>query len=123
MPDYSKKQPVDLMDRSLYEAKGATNPNVRWLFMFASEARQKAALYGVALRHVVKGEGTAQDWRVLAISHVFAPLMMQTIVNVLSDARVGEDDELFDDKHWSATDYVKAVAAAPRFASAQQASG
>ncbi|SKA88876.1 hypothetical protein SAMN02745166_01500 [Prosthecobacter debontii] len=106
-------QPVELMDRSLYEAKAAANPNQRWLFMFASEARQKAAIYGLSLGRIVKGKGTKADWRVMLISHVVAPLMLQTITNMIADWRNDDDDELFDAESWGPARYVKAMLMGP----------
>lgn len=106
-------QPVELMDRSLYEAKAAANPNQRWLFMFASEARQKAAIYGMSLGRILTGQGNAGDFRVMVISHVVAPLMLQTITNMLADWRNDDDDEIFDMESWSPLRYVKAMLMGP----------
>lgn len=106
-------QPVESMDRSLFEVNNATSPNARWLFMFASEARQKTALYGMALSRVLRRQGTAKDARVLFISHVVAPLILQTITNALQDWRDDDDEEILDMAHWSPARYLRAMAMGP----------
>lgn len=106
-------QPVELMDRSLFEAGNAASPNARWLFMFASEVRQKTALYGVALHRIATGRGTKQDARVVLVSHVIAPLILQTITNIIRDARSDDDDEAFDMETWSPMRYLQAMAMGP----------
>jgi hypothetical protein len=81
--------------------------------MFASEARQKAALYGMAVGRIAKGNGTAADGRVMFIAHVVAPLMLQTIANMIGDWRDDDDDELFDEKNWNSMRYVKSMLLGP----------
>jgi hypothetical protein len=106
-------QPVEMMTRSLFENKLAATPSGKWLFMFASEARQKAALYGMAVGRIAKGNGTAADGRVMFIAHVVAPLMLQTIANMIGDWRDDDDDELFDEKNWNSMRYVKSMLLGP----------
>ena len=106
-------QPVELMDRSLFEVGNTAIPTARWVFMFASEARQKFALYVPALARVLKGQGTAQDKTVVLVSHIVAPLILQTLTNILQDWRDDDDDEILDMTHWSPARYLKAMALGP----------
>jgi hypothetical protein len=104
-------QPVEMMDRSLVEVGMA--PFAKFLFMFASDARQKAALAWEAYSpnsDLTKGERATR----LLMLHVLLPVMVQTISNLWRDARDdGEDDELFDERNWQAGDYVRAMLVGP----------
>ena len=106
-------QPVETMQKSLFEAKAASNPQSRWVFMFASEARQKATIYGLALNRALKGKSTRQDKQVLFISHVVAPMILQTISSMVSDWRDDDDKELLDAEHWSPALYLRSMMLGP----------
>lgn len=104
-------QPADVVDRSLFEARqGAFG---RLLFMFASEARQKSSLWLSAWRNTLTGEATAEDARVLVISHLILAPMLQAITSAWRDARNDDDDELFDSENWAPLDFLKAIVAGP----------
>jgi hypothetical protein len=106
-------QPVELADRSLIEAKAASAPTMRWFLMFMSEARQKMALYGMALSHALTGKATAKDWRTLVVAHVVMPLATQTAANIIRDSFDDDDRELFDDELWNGKDYARAMLLGP----------
>lgn len=103
-------QPSEMMDRSLFEM--GLQPTGKFLFMFASEARQKAAL---ALEAYSPSSGLSKGERAtrLLLLHVVFPLAIQTITNLWRDAREDDDDELFDSDNWRAGDYAKAMLLGP----------
>ena len=104
-------QPVEITDRSLFEMElGAFGKTV---FMFTSEARQKSAMTITAWGNTLTGKATAEDLRVLAISHLIVGPMIQMIGAIWSDMRDDDDDELFDDKYWNPLDFLRAVALGP----------
>jgi hypothetical protein len=80
--------------------------------MFASEARQKAA---IALEAYSPSSGLSKGERAtrLLLLHVVFPLAIQTISNLWRDARDDDDDELFDSDNWRAGDYAKAMLLGP----------
>jgi hypothetical protein len=104
-------QPSEMMDRSLVEL--GMQPLGKFLFMFASEARQKAAMAWEAYAPssgLSKGERASR----LILLHIVFPLIIQTITSAWRDARDdGEDDELFDEKNWQAGDYAKSMILGP----------
>jgi hypothetical protein len=103
-------QPSEMMDRSLFEM--GLQPTGKFLFMFASEARQKAA---IALEAYSPSSGLSKGERAtrLLLLHVVFPLAIQTISNLWRDARDDDDDELFDSDNWRAGDYAKAMLLGP----------
>jgi hypothetical protein len=103
-------QPSEMMDRSLFEM--GLQPTGKFLFMFASEARQKAAM---ALEAYSPSSGLSKGERAtrLLLLHVVFPLAIQTITNLWRDAREDDDDELFDSDNWRAGDYAKAMLLGP----------
>jgi hypothetical protein len=103
-------QPSEMMDRSLGELGMA--PMARFLFMFATEARQKAAL---ALEAYSPSSGLSKGERAmrLLLLHVVFPLAIQTVTNLWRDARDDDDDELFDEDNWRGGDYLKAMLLGP----------
>ena len=104
-------QPSEMMDRSLVEL--GMQPMAKFLFMFATEARQKAAIAWEAYAPssgLSKGERASR----LILLHIVFPLIIQTITSAWRDARDdGEDDEIFDEKNWQAGDYAKAIILGP----------
>lgn len=103
-------QPAEMMDKSLFEL--GLSPPARMLFMFYSEARQKAAL---AVEAYLPSSGLPKGVRAsrIMILHVLFPLMIQTVSNIWQDMRGDDDDELFDEKYWGAADYVKSMIIGP----------
>ena len=103
-------QPSEMMDRSLFEM--GLQPTGKFLFMFASEARQKAA---IALEAYSPSSGLSKGERAtrLLLLHVVFPLAIQTISNLWRDARDDGDDELFDSDNWRAGDYAKSMLLGP----------
>ena len=103
-------QPSEMMDRSLGELGMA--PMARFLFMFATEARQKAA---IALEAYSPSSGLSKGERAtrLLLLHVVFPLAIQTVSNLWRDARDDDDDELFDEDNWRGGDYLKAMLLGP----------
>lgn len=116
-------QPAEMMDRSLGEI--GMQPMAKFLFMFASEARQKAALaldsYAALwseVKSIAKLRGSSGQLRGdlatrLLLLHVVFPLAIQTITNLWRDARDDDDDELFDSDNWRAGDYAKSMLLGP----------
>jgi hypothetical protein len=104
-------QPSEMMDRSLTEL--GMQPLAKFLFMFATEARQKAAIAWDAYAPnsgLSKGERSSR----LIMLHIILPVIIQTITSAWRDARDdGEDDEIFDEKNWQAGDYAKAMILGP----------
>jgi hypothetical protein len=116
-------QPVEVSDRSLMEQKlGGMG---KFMFAFASEARQKSSLWLNAWAHTLTGKATAQDVKVLLVSHLVVGPIIQTLINALRDAKDDNDewgkDEKGDDKffgfidpeHWNARDYMISMMAGP----------
>jgi hypothetical protein len=83
------------------------------VFMFTSEARQKSAMTVTAWGNTLTGKATAEDLRVLAISHLIVGPMIQAISAIWGDLRDDDDDELFDDKYWNPLDFLRAAALGP----------
>jgi hypothetical protein len=104
-------QPSEMMDRSLVEL--GMQPMAKFLFMFATEARQKAAIAWEAYAPnsgLSKGERASR----LIMLHIVLPLIIQTITSAWRDARDdGEDDEIFDEKNWQVGDYAKSMILGP----------
>jgi hypothetical protein len=103
-------QPAEMMDRSLFEI--GMQPTSKFLFMFASEARQKAA---IALEAYRPSSGLPAGERAtrLLLLHIVFPLAIQTVTNLWRDARDDDDDELFDSDNWRPGDYAKAMILGP----------
>jgi hypothetical protein len=103
-------QPAEMMDRSLGELGMA--PMAKFLFMFASEARQKAA---IALEAYSPSSGLSKGERAtrLLLLHVVFPVIIQTVSSAWRDARDDDDDELFDEDNWRAGDFLKAMILGP----------
>ncbi len=104
-------QPADAVDRSLVEQR--LNAFGKLAFMFASEARQKSSMWLKAIGNTITGKATAEDVRVLLISHLIVGPMMQGITAAWRDARDDDDDELFDSGNWQPADFLKAAVAGP----------
>ncbi len=90
-------QPTRAGARSLFEAT-SVNPIARAVWAFASEARQKMAMFGWA----------SADWKnykqlikVGALTFGVGGLVAQVIRNAYKDLKDDDDDELFDEKNWS----------------------
>jgi hypothetical protein len=89
-------QPVRPGTRSLYEVTG-TNPAVRIVWSFASDARQKLMLSAYALG---SGKTPAAKARALAVTWLAGGLLASVIRATTRDLRDDDDDETFDEKNW-----------------------
>jgi len=89
-------QPVRPGTRSLYEVTG-TNPAVRIVWSFASDARQKLMLSAYALGSK-KSKGAKA--RALAVTWLAGGLLASVIRATMRDLRDDDDDETFDEKNW-----------------------
>jgi hypothetical protein len=89
-------QPVRPGTRSLYEVTG-TNPAVRIVWSFASDARQKLMLSAYALGSK-KSKGAKA--RALAVTWLAGGLVASVIRATMRDLRDDDDDEFFDEKNW-----------------------
>ncbi len=104
-------QPADAPDRSLFELR--QNAFGKLVFLFASESRQKSALWLGAWQNILTKKGTAADYRVLALAHFVVGPMMQVIGSAVRDARDDDDDEVFDSKNWDPLDFLRSIALGP----------
>jgi hypothetical protein len=106
-------QPVEVTDRSLFEQSlGGIGKGI---FVFSSEARQKSSMWLTAWGNTLTGKATAEDARVLVISHLIVGPLIQAITVMMRDRRDDDDDELFDPTNWEPLDFLKAAAAGPLF--------
>jgi hypothetical protein len=101
-------QPTRPGARSLYE-NTSTNPLARAGWAFASEARKNLALvaYSFAKRDTATKMRTLAY--VVAINSIGASILRSIWRDILDD----DDDELFDEKYWSAKRIAMAVATEP----------
>ena len=104
-------QPVEIVDRSLMEQRLSGIGRVA--FIFASEARQKSALYVEAWSRTLTGKPTIKDIRVLVISHFVVAPIMHAITMFFRDIRDDDDDEWLDEKYWNLKDLSVAMAMGP----------
>lgn len=104
-------QPVEITDRSLAELR--LHGLGKIAFVFASEARQKSAMWLVAWGNTFKGKATKDDLRVLFVSHFMMAPLMHGIGAALRDARDDDDDEVFDEENWGWEGFAKSVAVGP----------
>lgn len=104
-------QPVEILDRSILELNSAVLAKVA--FVFASEARQKTAMWLNAWMHTIKGNPTKEDIRVLFLSHLVISPLMHAVGQMMRDARDDEDEELFDEKHWNMGGFAAAALTGP----------
>ncbi len=112
-------QPVEEMDRSLFELR--LNNFGKLAFLFVSEARQKSSLWLTAWANTLTGKPTAKDFRVLAIAHLIVAPMIQIISSLWRDWR--DDDDKWDDtlgwfgfldkQNWAPKDFLRAMALGP----------
>lgn len=91
-------QPTRTGARSLYE-NTSTNPIVRLVWNFASDARQKLMLaaYGVAKKQPISAKV-----RALTVTFVIGGIVPAILRDAMRDARDDRDDELFDQRNWNA---------------------
>lgn len=104
-------QPVEIIDRSLMEQR--LSGIGRMSFIFASEARQKSALYVEAWSRMLTAKPTIKDIRVLVISHFVVAPIMHAITMFFRDIRDDDDDEWLDEKYWNLKDFSVAMAMGP----------
>jgi Large polyvalent protein-associated domain 3 len=104
-------QPVEITNRSLFELEAGSV--AKTIFMFSSEARQKSSMLLTAWGNTLTGKPTAEDFRVLVISHLIVAPMIQAVGAAWRDSRDDDDDELFDDKYWNPWDFARAAALGP----------
>jgi hypothetical protein len=102
-------QPVEITERSLVEMGGFG----KVFLIFGSEARQKSSMWITAWARVLRRQAREEDWRTLAIMHLIVGPMVQVISSAWMDARDDDDDEWFDEKNWSAWDFVRSAALGP----------
>jgi hypothetical protein len=102
-------QPVEITERSLVEMGGFG----KVFLIFGSEARQKSSMWITAWARVLRGQAREEDWRTLAIMHLIVGPMVQVISSAWMDARDDDDDEWFDEKNWSAWDFIRSAALGP----------
>lgn len=102
-------QPVEITERSLVEMGGFG----KVFLIFGSEARQKSSMWITAWARVLQKQATEEDWRTLAIMHLIVGPMVQLITSAWMDARDDDDDEWFDEKNWSAWDFVRSMGLGP----------
>jgi len=102
-------QPMRAGARSMMELRMSGNPAFRMAWNFASEARKNlgVVLYAMARR------GGAQAGRTVMAMWVLQSLMANLIRAAWRDARDDEDDDLFDEKNWSAKRLALAVLTEP----------
>lgn len=100
-------QPADSLDRSLFEQRLGVPGKL--MFMFASEARQKSALWWTAWRHTLTGKATQRDINTLVLLHLVVAPAMQAISAVWRDMRDDDDETLFDPENWDPMDFIKAA--------------
>jgi hypothetical protein len=109
-------QPADVVDRSLIEL--SMSPMAKLLFLFSSEARQKSAhtikAWGGAIKSIKQGKApSADDIKVIILSHLILGPAMAFISAMWRDMRDDDDDEWFDDKNWNLMDYTRASLLGP----------
>jgi hypothetical protein len=93
----SVAQPTRLGTRSFFEVS-TSNPLGRLAWAFASDARKNLGLLGFNW-----GKGNATDkYRATLFVIVLSGLMSSVIRSAWRDMRDGDDDEIFDEKYWSA---------------------
>lgn len=95
-------QPTRAGAKSMWELSHS-DPMARMIWNFSSDPRQKAAL---AIYEALRGDKTAAEKRVLvarslAITWVVGGILQATIRAALRDMRSDDDDEIFDERHWS----------------------
>lgn len=103
-------QPTRPGARSIFE-NNVTNPIARVGWAFASEARQKLALglYRAGSKQRTLGE----KGRALAVTFLIGGTFATIIRNFWRDLKDGEDDEVFDSKHWDPTRLILASVTGP----------
>ena len=104
-------QPVNVTDRSLMELQLTGLGKIA--FIFASEARQKSAMWTQAWARTLTGKADKRDYRVLVMTHFVVAPLMHGITSALRDARNDDDDELFDEKNWGAGGWIRSVLTGP----------
>ena len=105
-------QPVELTDKSLIEVDA--NPIVRFAMLFGSESRKNLALVTEAISQYREGRITAAEMnRALLFVGVISGGLSYLIRSAWWDARDDDDDEIFDDKHWSAMGLMMSMMTAP----------
>lgn len=90
-------QPTRAGTRSLYENL-STSPQARLVWAFASESRQKLMLSAYALAK----KPLPEKMRALATTWIIGSLFTNLIRAAYKDLRDDDDDEVFDEKNWSA---------------------
>jgi hypothetical protein len=95
-------QPVRTGARSWYEVANQSNPANRALWNFASDPRQKMALvvYEMMRRDVSGAEKAAGVAKAAAVTWMVSGILQAVIRAIFRDIRNGDDDEIFDERHW-----------------------
>lgn len=96
-------QPVRMGARSWVEVRTQGNPAFRAMWNFSSDPRQKVALaVYAALRRDKKGaEKAAALGKALTITWIGSGILAALLRAAMRDIRSDEDDEWFDERHWS----------------------
>jgi hypothetical protein len=95
-------QPVRTGARSWYEVANQSNPANRALWNFASDPRQKMSLvvYEMMRRDVSGTEKTAAVAKAAAVTWMVSGILQAVLRAIFRDIRNGDDDEIFDERHW-----------------------
>jgi hypothetical protein len=98
-------QPVRIGARSWLEVANQGNPAFRAMWNFSSDPRQKVALavYAAMRRDTSAPEKTAAVGKALAITWIGSGVLAALLRAAMRDLRDDDDDEWFDERHWSAT--------------------
>lgn len=103
-------QPVRAGTRSLVENTTQSNPLTRLAWAFSSEPRQKIML---SAYRAFTGRSKAEKARALMVTWGFGGGMAAVIRAIMADMRDDDDDEIFDDKHWSISRLTAQTLAGP----------
>lgn len=105
-------QPMEMMDRSLYEL--AMSPTERIMFMFASNQRMLTAHIIAAYQKAKAGQITKQEAaHVLAVTWLASGFGSALIGAAWRDSQDDDDQEFLDWEHWSPIDLAKSTLLGP----------
>jgi hypothetical protein len=97
-------QPVRIGARSWLEVANQGNPAFRAMWNFSSDPRQKVALlvYAAMRRDTSAPEKTVAVGKALIITWLGSGVLAALLRAAIRDLRDDDDDEWFDERHWSA---------------------
>lgn len=111
-------QPADEANRSLFELR--LNAWGKMMFMFASEPRQKTALWMRSMGRLLTGKATSKDIAVFS-AHAMTGVFLTTLGAIWKDWR-NDDDEwneelgwlgFIDKDNWNKWDFLRGIALGP----------